>query len=762
MCIRGVHLFDSNTVAPWLPWTEALDHTPTVNVDTSPHPSPSKRPQSVRAPTAGVLPERRAVLKMSPLAPTTQTPANDVRSMNGSQPGAPLKSVRTFLPFEEAMRYVGAMGFQNSNEWFAWCRSGGRPNNIPAAPWQTYQSHGWRNIQHWLGCMDEPASTHSKATSNQAKDPFLPFDKAWRYVQLLELHSTGDWWRWSSSGARPNNIPSTPQRFYLNAGWRGWDYWLGKTAQPDRHAMLANPAAPRALPKSRHGFWSFKTALQYVRKLSLKNEREWRAWRASGSRPNGIPADPGGAYRETGWQGWHHWLGIQSYPAESQSKTKVHGTPTTPKTPITLPKKRRPWAGEENKSLRRGVEKHGVGKWALMLSDPDLIFTDRSSVDLKDRWRNLSDQKVKSPPIRTFKQALSYARALKLTSWGEWKVWSSSGARPNDIPSNPNRAYARDGWQGMIHWLGCSTAKFTKNDCHGSNNPEIPKMAPSNDPRQYCGFCCQKETPSNLLTCAKCSNSGHQKCLQFNDQLWDRCQGDSTWECIECKSCSVCRIQGEDEKLLFCDMCDCATHMHCLTPSLTVIPQGNWQCPPCSVPKPHTRLPKCSARQAGGENETVADSDEDGWLPFGEARQHVVSLNLKSPKAWEMWCKSGQRPANIPSNPQRAYKHDGWQGCDHWLGTGNPAGADRGGTFLSFVTALQYSRSLKLTSTDEWYAWNSRGSRPANIPCRPDQVYRDDGWQCWGHWLNTSTQRLRDGVGEYATKANGRTSQPVC
>ena len=142
-------------------------------------------------------------------------------------------------------------------------------------------------------------------------------------------------------------------------------------------------------------------------------------------------------------------------------------------------------------------------------------------------------------------------------------------------------------------------------------NPEIPKVAPSNDPRQYCGFCCQKETPSNLLTCAKCSNSGHQKCLQFNDQLWDRCQGDSTWECIECKSCSVCRIQGEDEKLLFCDMCDCAMHMHCLTPPLTVIPQGSWQCPPCSVPKPHTRLPKFSAPQAGGENETMADGDED-------------------------------------------------------------------------------------------------------------------------------------------------------
>ena len=24
--------------------------------------------------------------------------------------------------------------------------------------------------------------------------------------------------------------------------------------------------------------------------------------------------------------------------------------------------------------------------------------------------------------------------------------------------------------------------------------------------------------------------------------------------------------------------------------------------------------------------------------------------------------------ANIPTNPEATYKHDGWQGCRHWLG----------------------------------------------------------------------------------------------
>ena len=61
------------------------------------------------------------------------------------------------------------------------------------------------------------------------------------------------------------------------------------------------------------------------------------------------------------------------------------------------------------------------------------------------------------------------------------------------------------------------------------------------------------------------------------------------------------------------------------------------------------------------------------FLPFGEALAVVQSLRLASSKEWRVWCKEGMRPPNVPSNPQQTYKHDGWQGWGHWLGTGNVA-----------------------------------------------------------------------------------------
>ncbi|KAK0502531.1 hypothetical protein EDD18DRAFT_1317553 [Armillaria luteobubalina] len=56
--------------------------------------------------------------------------------------------------------------------------------------------------------------------------------------------------------------------------------------------------------------------------------------------------------------------------------------------PQTTEKKlRKKWSAEETQMLVDGCNKHGVGNWKAILSDPDLKFDNRSPVDLKDRFR---------------------------------------------------------------------------------------------------------------------------------------------------------------------------------------------------------------------------------------------------------------------------------------------------------------------------------------------------------------------------------------
>lgn len=58
------------------------------------------------------------------------------------------------------------------------------------------------------------------------------------------------------------------------------------------------------------------------------------------------------------------------------------------------------------------------------------------------------------------------------------------------------------------------------------------------------------------------------------------------------------------------------------------------------------------------------------FLPFGEARKFVGSLELKDCKEWDKYCKSRKKPKNIPHSPQKIYKDSGWMGWDAFFGSG--------------------------------------------------------------------------------------------
>lgn len=56
------------------------------------------------------------------------------------------------------------------------------------------------------------------------------------------------------------------------------------------------------------------------------------------------------------------------------------------------------------------------------------------------------------------------------------------------------------------------------------------------------------------------------------------------------------------------------------------------------------------------------------WRSFQESRAFVRGLNLQSQIDWHRWAKTTQRPKDIPSNPQRAYRDHGWIDWADWLG----------------------------------------------------------------------------------------------
>uniref|UniRef100_A0A8C7DFD1 PHD finger protein 10 n=1 Tax=Oncorhynchus kisutch TaxID=8019 RepID=A0A8C7DFD1_ONCKI len=82
------------------------------------------------------------------------------------------------------------------------------------------------------------------------------------------------------------------------------------------------------------------------------------------------------------------------------------------------------------------------------------------------------------------------------------------------------------------------------------------------------------------------TSSSHPSCLDMSEELVGLIKT-YPWQCMECKTCTVCEQPHHEEEMMFCDKCDRGFHTFCV--GLDSIPLGCWVCECCikefSTPK---------------------------------------------------------------------------------------------------------------------------------------------------------------------------------
>lgn len=101
----------------------------------------------------------------------------------------------------------------------------------------------------------------------------------------------------------------------------------------------------------------------------------------------------------------------------------------------------------------------------------------------------------------------------------------------------------------------------------------------------HCFVCYLSVPPTSndyksLLVCRDCNTKAHPSCLNYSPELAAAARL-STWQCVDCKTCSGCNTSADNEELIICDGCDRAYHMVCHRPKLTHRPQRKWLCKAC-------------------------------------------------------------------------------------------------------------------------------------------------------------------------------------
>ena len=389
------------------------------------------------------------------------------------------------------------------------------------------------------------------------------------------------------------------------------------------------------------GYRNYDKARIFVHSLGLKNGKEWNNYCKSEEKPDDIPKTPWHIYRDK-WTSMGDWLGTNN----------------------VAPKLRRFRSFESARDYIRSLHFKDYKDWKRYCKSgqkPDDIPSNPEK-SYKDQWKGIGDWlgtysiATFNTPFRSFTNARKFVQSLKLKSYKDWKRYCKSGEKPDDIPSNPAESYETE-FKGYGDWLG-----------------------------------------TNVIAASKKYFRQFEEAREFVHKL--RLKTGEEWKRY-CKS-------GQK---------------------------------PDDIPSVPNRTYKKNWKDMSDWLGTpIVATYNKKYLPFEEAREFVHKLRLKTREEWKRYCKSGEKPDDIPTYPESTYKKE-WKGIDDWLGTGEISPKDR--HYLPFEQARKFVHLLNFQTRKEWKRYCKSGEKPDDIPSDPKKKYKEY-WKGMGDWLGLSSGEIRE------------------
>ena len=307
---------------------------------------------------------------------------------------------------------------------------------------------------------------------------------------------------------------------------------------------------------------------------------------------------------------------------------------------------------------------------------------------------------------RNFEDAKKFVHSLKLKNKESWYNFAKTTNRPVDIPKEPRYQYLKKGWKGWGDWLGT-----------GRIATQLKQFKNFEEARTFSQKFCFK----SIAEWKKYSKSGKRP--KYIPSQPDKTYKNKGW-------ISWGDWLGTDITATYNFSYESYSIAKKFVHSLNLKSKIDWA-NYCKTKKMKHNIPKRPDSHYKNTKEWVSWGD---WLGTGriadqlkqfknfeEARSFVHSLNLESVFEWKKYCKSGNKPIKIPSNPNKLYKNKGWISWGDWLGTNSIAPQLK--KFRNYQNARLFIQKLGLKNRQEWREYVKSGKLPSDIPHNPEHVY---------------------------------------
>ena len=336
--------------------------------------------------------------------------------------------------FNEARAFVHSLGIKNLKEWLKYVKNElpgqkPKPQDIPNSPELVYKGHGWNGYGDWFGTY----------TIAPFKRKYRPFESAREFVRELGLTSSEKWIAYCKGEfphlpKKPEDIPTNVARKYADDGWCGYKDFLQSNIHRQKYSK----------------FRPYEEAKEFVHQLGLKNYSDWHNY-ISGNfnhlpeKPEDIPANPSGVYKDKGWIGIGDWIGSEAFPYAHFEYRKFT---------------------EARKFVRQlgltsSVEwvAYCKGEYEHLPPKPNDIPSNVVRKYEKKGWKGFKDflwsdkHRKERRSFMSYNEAKAIVARENLTSKDELIKFIESALKPDKFPELPQITYQRKGWISFEEFL---------------------------------------------------------------------------------------------------------------------------------------------------------------------------------------------------------------------------------------------------------------------------------------------------------------------